>query len=58
MIIIIDCNKFQSRSNPGIQGLFEAGECACNPGPGCMFSHHLSLKGELQEVCSILYTPK
>ena len=38
MIIIIDCNKFQSRSNPGIQGLFEAGECACNPGPGCMFS--------------------
>ena len=24
MIIIIDCNKFQSHSNPGIQGLFEA----------------------------------
>lgn len=58
MIIIIDCNKFQSHSNPGIQGLFEAGECTCNLGPGCMFSHHLSLKCELQEVCSILYTPK
>ena len=56
MIIIIDCNKFQSYSNPGIQGLLKAGECTCNLGPGCMLSYHLSLKGKLQEVCSILYT--
>lgn len=57
MIIIIDCNRFQSHSNPGIQGPCEGGEGTCDLGLGCSFSHHLSLKYELQEVCSTQSLP-
>ena len=50
MIIIIDCNRFQSHSNLGIQGPCNDEESTCDLGLGCLFSHHLFLKYEPQEV--------